>query len=58
MKIVVEIDNIINAEVACELEIKRRHKAMGALKIVTDRGLEVLILLLYRFCIDWLLTSY
>ncbi|KMZ74240.1 Trigger factor-like protein TIG [Zostera marina] len=41
MKIVVEIDNIINAEVACELEIKRRHKAMGALKIVTDRGLEV-----------------
>ncbi|MBA0792251.1 hypothetical protein Gohar_016767 [Gossypium harknessii] len=41
MKIVVEIDHDIEAEKACEQEIKRRHKSLGTLKIVTDRGLQV-----------------
>ncbi|GMI63781.1 hypothetical protein like AT5G55220 [Hibiscus trionum] len=40
LKIVVEIDNEIEAERACELEIKRRHKSIGSLKVVTDRGLQ------------------
>ncbi|XP_039072270.1 trigger factor-like protein TIG, Chloroplastic [Hibiscus syriacus] len=41
LKIVVEIDNEIEAERACELEIRRRHKSIGSLKVVTDRGLQV-----------------
>ncbi|OVA20040.1 Trigger factor [Macleaya cordata] len=41
LKIVVEIDNDIDAQIACEAEIKRRHKALGSLRIVTDRGLQV-----------------
>ncbi|XVE80445.1 hypothetical protein DITRI_Ditri14bG0140100 [Diplodiscus trichospermus] len=41
MKIVVEIDNEIEAERACDQEIRRRHKSLGLLKIVTDRGLQV-----------------
>ncbi|KAL5729781.1 hypothetical protein ACHQM5_002682 [Ranunculus cassubicifolius] len=41
LKIIVEIDSGIGAEIACETEIKRRHKALGALRIVTDRGLQV-----------------
>lgn len=41
LKIVVEIDDIIDAEKACKMEFKRRHKALGTLRIVTDRGLQV-----------------
>ncbi|XP_022716840.1 trigger factor-like protein TIG, Chloroplastic [Durio zibethinus] len=41
LKIVVEIDNDIEAERACEQEIRRRHKSLGSLRIVTDRGLQV-----------------
>ncbi|OMO83607.1 hypothetical protein CCACVL1_11331 [Corchorus capsularis] len=41
LKIVVEIDNEISAETACENEIRRRHKSLGSLRIVTDRGLQV-----------------
>ncbi|GLT83603.1 hypothetical protein SLE2022_018810 [Rubroshorea leprosula] len=41
LKIVVEIDREIDAEIACEHELRRRHKALGSLKIVTDRGLQV-----------------
>ncbi|XP_021755658.1 trigger factor-like protein TIG, Chloroplastic [Chenopodium quinoa] len=41
LKIVVEIDNEITAEVACERELKRRHKTLGPMRIVTDRGLQV-----------------
>ncbi|CAO2835863.1 unnamed protein product [Amaranthus hypochondriacus] len=41
LKIVVEIDNEITAEVACELELKRRHKTLGVMRIVADRGLQV-----------------
>ncbi|KAF6159184.1 hypothetical protein GIB67_032801 [Kingdonia uniflora] len=41
LKIIVEMDNFIDAQTACEAEIKRRHKALGALRIVTDRGLQV-----------------
>lgn len=41
LKIVVEIDQEIDAQTACEAEIKRRHKALGILRIVTDRGLQV-----------------
>lgn len=41
MKIVVEIDNIINAQRASEIELRCRHKALGSLRIVTDRGLQI-----------------
>lgn len=41
LKIVVEIDNDIDAQRASEQELKRRHKSIGKLKIVTDRGLQV-----------------
>lgn len=43
LKIVVEIDDIVDAEKASEKEFKRRHKGLGALRIVTDRGLQVII---------------
>lgn len=41
LKIVVEIDNDIAAQQAAEEELRRRHKSLGSLKIVTDRGLQV-----------------
>lgn len=41
LKISVEIDSEITAEVASKEELKRRHKSLGALRIVTDRGLQV-----------------
>ncbi|KNA04535.1 hypothetical protein SOVF_198800 [Spinacia oleracea] len=41
LKIVVEIDNEITAEVACERELKRRYKTLGPMRIVTERGLQV-----------------
>ncbi|OAY65701.1 Trigger factor-like protein TIG, Chloroplastic [Ananas comosus] len=41
LKIVVEIDDIINAQSASEKELRRRHKGLGSLRIVTDRGLQV-----------------
>ncbi|KAL5735841.1 hypothetical protein ACOSQ2_030629 [Xanthoceras sorbifolium] len=41
LKIVVEIDNDIDAQRASEQELKRRHKSLGSLKIVTDRGLQI-----------------
>jgi trigger factor len=46
LKIVVEIDDIIDAEKASEIEFNRRHKALGALRIVTDRGLQVASLII------------
>lgn len=41
LKIVVEIDTEITAEVACERELKRRYKTLGPLRIIADRGLQV-----------------
>lgn len=41
LKIVVEIDKEIDAQAAMEQELKRRHKTLGSLRIVADRGLEV-----------------
>lgn len=41
LKTVVEIDSDINAKVASEKELRQRQKSLGALKIVTDRGLQV-----------------
>ncbi|XP_050219494.1 trigger factor-like protein TIG, Chloroplastic [Mercurialis annua] len=41
LKIVVEIDSDIDAQIASEKELRRRHKALSALKVVTDRGLQV-----------------
>ncbi|KAL5225224.1 hypothetical protein ABZP36_011863 [Zizania latifolia] len=41
LKVVVEIDEIVDAEKATEIELKRRHKALGLLRIVADRGLQV-----------------
>ncbi|KAF7831329.1 trigger factor-like protein TIG, Chloroplastic [Senna tora] len=41
MKIVVEIDSEIDAHIASEQELRRRHKSTGPLKIVTDRGLQI-----------------
>ncbi|KAK4803450.1 hypothetical protein SAY86_003267 [Trapa natans] len=41
LKIVVEIDREIDAQKACDEELKRRYKSLGALKIVADRGLQI-----------------
>lgn len=41
LKIVVEIDSDIDAQKASEQELRRRHKSLGSLRIVTDRGLQV-----------------
>lgn len=41
LKVVIEIDEIVDAEKAAELELKRRRKSLGLLRIVTDRGLQV-----------------
>ncbi|KAG6407503.1 hypothetical protein SASPL_130494 [Salvia splendens] len=41
LKVVVEIDKEIDAQTAAEQELRRRHKALGALKIVVDRGLQL-----------------
>lgn len=44
LKVVVEIDKIVTAENASERELRRRHRDLGSLRIVTDRGLQV------RYC--------
>lgn len=41
LKIVVEIDSDIDAQKASEQELRRLHKSLGSLRIVTDRGLQV-----------------
>lgn len=41
LKIVVEMDSDIDAQRAYEQELRRRHKSLGSMKIVTDRGLQV-----------------
>ncbi|CAN6207862.1 unnamed protein product [Urochloa humidicola] len=41
LKVVVEIDEAVDAEKATEKELQRRHKALGLLKIVADRGLQI-----------------
>ena len=37
LKVVVEIDEAVDAEKAAEKELQRRHKALGLLRIVADR---------------------
>ncbi|CAN6197885.1 unnamed protein product [Urochloa humidicola] len=41
LKVIVEIDDAVDAEKATEKELQRRHKALGLLRIVADRGLQV-----------------
>ncbi|PRQ31997.1 putative peptidylprolyl isomerase [Rosa chinensis] len=41
LKVAVEIDSDIDAQKVSEQELRRRHKSLGALRIVTDRGLQV-----------------
>ncbi|AQK38857.1 Trigger factor-like protein TIG Chloroplastic [Zea mays] len=41
LKVVVEIDEAVDAEKAAEKELQRRHKALGLLRIVADRGLQI-----------------
>ncbi|PHU12988.1 Trigger factor-like protein TIG, Chloroplastic [Capsicum chinense] len=41
LKVVVELDSDMDAQTASEKELIRRHKSLGALKIVSDRGLQV-----------------
>ncbi|KAL3736382.1 hypothetical protein ACJRO7_025352 [Eucalyptus globulus] len=41
LKIVVEIDSEIDAQRACQQELRRRHKSLGTLRIITDRGLQI-----------------
>lgn len=41
LKVVVEMDHEVTAEKASEIELKRRLKSLGAMKIVTDRGLQI-----------------
>lgn len=41
MKIIVELGDEIDAKKACERQLRQKYKSLGALKIVTDRGLQV-----------------
>ncbi|KAJ7960832.1 Trigger factor [Quillaja saponaria] len=41
LKIVVEIDSEVDSQIAYEQELKRRHKSIGTLRILTDRGLQI-----------------
>ncbi|CAN6471974.1 unnamed protein product [Victoria cruziana] len=41
LKVVIEIDEEIQAQKACEIELRRRHKAAGVMRIVEDRGLHI-----------------
>ncbi|XP_030510811.1 trigger factor-like protein TIG, Chloroplastic [Cannabis sativa] len=41
LKIVVEVDSDIDARITSEQELAGRHKALGTLRIVTDRGLQI-----------------
>nr|GMC51741.1 trigger factor-like protein TIG, Chloroplastic [Ipomoea batatas] len=41
LKVVVELDSDTDAQIIAEQELKRRHKTLGALKIVADRGLQI-----------------
>ncbi|TQD70400.1 hypothetical protein C1H46_044063 [Malus baccata] len=41
LKVVVELDSDIDAQKASEQELRQRHKSLGALRIVTDRGLQI-----------------
>ncbi|KAE9614766.1 putative peptidylprolyl isomerase [Lupinus albus] len=41
LKVVVEIDSDIDAHKTFEQEFRRRYKSLGALKVVTDRGLQI-----------------
>jgi FKBP-type peptidyl-prolyl cis-trans isomerase (trigger factor) len=41
LKVVIQIDEIVDAEKAAELELKRRRKSLGILRVVSDRGLQV-----------------
>nr|GMC53445.1 trigger factor-like protein TIG, Chloroplastic [Ipomoea batatas] len=41
LKVVVELDSDTDAQIIAEQELKRRHKSLGALKIVADRGLQI-----------------
>lgn len=41
LKIVVEMDSDIDAQRASEQELRRRHKSLGSLRVVTDRALQI-----------------
>ncbi|KAH7844583.1 hypothetical protein Vadar_029661 [Vaccinium darrowii] len=41
LKIVVEIGSEIDAHKASQQELRRRHKSLGPMRIVTDRGLQI-----------------
>ncbi|MFS7929046.1 putative peptidylprolyl isomerase [Helianthus anomalus] len=41
LKVVVELDNEIEAKTAAERELKRRYKALSIMRIVTNRGLQI-----------------
>lgn len=47
LKIVVEIDSEIDAQRASEQELRQRHKSLGSMRIITDRGLQVINILIY-----------
>jgi hypothetical protein len=42
LKVVVEIDGVVDAQRAAEVELKRHCKALGLPRIVADRGLQVI----------------
>ncbi|XP_022634367.1 trigger factor-like protein TIG, Chloroplastic [Vigna radiata var. radiata] len=48
LQIVVEIDRDIDAQITSEQEFKRRYKSIGALKVVIDRGLQVIKFNLFK----------
>lgn len=48
MKVVVEIGSDIDAHKASEREFITRYKSTGVLKVVTDRGLQVIEINLHQ----------
>ncbi|XP_038686193.1 trigger factor-like protein TIG, Chloroplastic [Tripterygium wilfordii] len=41
LKVIVEIDCDIEAQRAVDQELRRRHKSLGSLRIIIDRGLQI-----------------
>lgn len=55
LKVVVELDSEIEAKTAAERELKRLYKILSTMRIVKDRGLQVLMLYLYSRLQDFIL---
>lgn len=51
LKIIVELDNEIEAKTASDRELIRRYKSLSTMRIVTNRGLQVFHILKAPFLV-------